>query len=328
MKNPVIAHAVMELRTPAKNTPGGTAPGGRISRRRQDSGLTGEAGTVMIGRHTGFRLMSFYIQSVEIGGPRPFYLLGPCSLECESFVWEMARSIKSIAEKMDVPLIFKASYDKANRTSVTSFRGPGVKEGCRILAEIGKELNLPIVTDVHTAQEAEIASEYVDLLQIPAFLCRQTDLLEACAKSGRAVNIKKGQFLAPWDTVNIAEKMRAFGCDRFMMCERGTTFGYNNLVVDMRSLYWMKQEGFPVVFDATHAVQRPGGLGGTTGGDSELAPVLASAAMATGSVDGVFMEVHKDPSKALSDGPNQIPLHLLEGVLKRLQAIHQAVRSC
>ena len=202
--------------------------------------------------------MSFYIQSVEIGGPRPFYLLGPCSLECESFVWEMARSIKSIAENLDIPLIFKASYDKANRTSITSFRGPGVREGCRILSEIGKELELPVVTDVHTAREAEIAAEYVDLLQIPAFLCRQTDLLEACAKSGRPVNIKKGQFLAPWDTVNIGEKMRAFGCDEFMMCERGTSFGYNNLVVDMRSLYWMKQEGFPVVFDATHAVQRPG----------------------------------------------------------------------
>lgn len=205
--------------------------------------------------------MSFYIQSVEIGGPRPFYLLGPCSLECESFVWEMARSIKSIAENLDIPLIFKASYDKANRTSITSFRGPGVREGCRILSEIGKELELPVVTDVHTAREAEIAAEYVDLLQIPAFLCRQTDLLEACAKSGRPVNIKKGQFLAPWDTVNIGEKMRAFGCDEFMMCERGTSFGYNNLVVDMRSLYWMKQEGFPVVFDATHAVpeaRRPG----------------------------------------------------------------------
>lgn len=269
--------------------------------------------------------MSFYIQSVEIGGSQPFYLLGPCSLECESFVWEMARSIKSIAQKLNVPLIFKASYDKANRTSVTSFRGPGVREGCRILSEIGKELNLPIVTDVHTAQEAEIAAESIDLLQIPAFLCRQTDLLEACAKSGRPVNIKKGQFLAPWDTINIGEKMHAFGCDKFMMCERGTTFGYNNLVVDMRSLYWMKKKGFPVVFDATHAVQKPGGLGGTTGGDSELAPVLASSAMATGSIDGVFMEVHKDPSKALSDGPNQIPLHQLESVLKRLQSIHQAI---
>lgn len=272
-------------------------------------------------------MQPFLIHSVEVGGDKPFYILGPCSLESEEFVWEMARSIKDIAVKLDVPFIFKASYDKANRTSVSSFRGPGVKEGCRILAEIGKELDIPVVTDVHTSQEAEIAGEYVDLLQIPAFLCRQTDLLEACAKTGRAVNIKKGQFLAPWDTVNIADKMRSFGCERFMMCERGTTFGYNNLVVDMRGLYWMRQSGFPVVFDATHSVQRPGGLGGTTGGDSELAPVLANAAMAAG-IDGVFMEVHKDPSKAFSDGPNQIPLSMLECVLTKLQAIHKATHSC
>ena len=271
--------------------------------------------------------MSFKIQSVEIGGKQPFFILGPCALESEDFAWEMARSIKEIATKLDIPFIFKASYDKANRTSVNSFRGPGVREGCSILAAIGKELQIPVVTDVHTANVAEIAAEYVDLLQIPAFLCRQTDLLEACAKTGRPSNIKKGQFLAPWDTVNIAEKMRAFGCNDFMICERGTTFGYNNLVVDMRGLYWMKQEGFPVVFDATHAVQRPGGLGGATGGDGELAPVLAAAAVAVG-IDGLFMEVHKDPSKALSDGPNQIPLDKLEGVLKRLQAIHTAAQSC
>lgn len=269
--------------------------------------------------------MSFNIQSVEIGATRPFFLLGPCSLEKEEFAWEMATAIKEIAEKLQIQFIFKASYDKANRTSVTSFRGPGVKEGCRILAEIGKKLQIPVVTDVHTAEEAVIAADYVDLLQIPAFLCRQTDLLEACAKTGRPVNIKKGQFLAPWDTKNIAEKMRAFGCENFMMCERGTSFGYNNLVVDMRSLYWMKQEGFTVVFDATHAVQRPGGLGGATGGDGELAPVLANAAMATGSIDGIFMEVHKDPANALSDGPNQIPLHQLEGVLSRLMGIHKAI---
>lgn len=269
--------------------------------------------------------MSFNIQSVEIGTTRPFFLLGPCSLEKEEFAWEMATAIKEIAEKLQIQFIFKASYDKANRTSVTSFRGPGVKEGCRILAEIGKKLQIPVVTDVHTAEEAVIAADYVDLLQIPAFLCRQTDLLEACAKTGRPVNIKKGQFLAPWDTKNIAEKMRAFGCENFMMCERGTSFGYNNLVVDMRSLYWMKQEGFTVVFDATHAVQRPGGLGGATGGDGELAPVLANAAMATGSIDGIFMEVHKDPANALSDGPNQIPLHQLEGVLSRLMGIHKAI---
>lgn len=267
--------------------------------------------------------MSFLIQTVEVGGERPFYILGPCALEKEDFAWEMARSIKDIAERTGIPFIFKASYDKANRTSVSSFRGPGVKEGCRILSEIGRDLGIPVVTDVHSVQEAEIAGEYVDLLQIPAFLCRQTDLLEACAKTGRAVNIKKGQFLAPWDTVNIADKMRAFGCERFMICERGTTFGYNNLVVDMRGLYWMRKEGFPVVFDATHAVQRPGGLGGATGGDGELAPVLASAAMAVG-IDGVFMEVHKDPANALSDGPNQIPLDQLERILLKLEAIRKA----
>lgn len=268
--------------------------------------------------------MPFNIQTVEVGGGKPFYILGPCALESEEFVWEMALGIKKIAEKVGVSFIFKASYDKANRTSVSSFRGPGVREGCRILKEIADELEIPVVTDVHTEAEAEIAAEYVDLLQIPAFLCRQTDLLEVCAKSGRAVNIKKGQFLAPWDTVNIADKMKAFGCNRFMICERGTTFGYNNLVVDMRGLYWMRKEGFPVLFDATHAVQRPGGLGGATGGDSELAPVLASAAMAVG-VDGVFMEVHKDPSKALSDGPNQIRLDDLEGILRKLEAVNTAV---
>lgn len=270
--------------------------------------------------------MSFFIQDVEIGGAKPFYLLGPCALETEEFAWEMARSIKQICEKLAVPFVFKASYDKANRTSVTSFRGPGVREGGRILAEIGKELNIPVMTDVHTAEEAEIAAEYVDLLQVPAFLCRQTDLLEACARTGRPVNIKKGQFLAPWDTKPLADKMRSFGCEKFMLCERGTSFGYNNLVVDMRGLYWMREQGAPVVFDATHSVQRPGGLGGTTGGDSILAPVLASAAMAVG-IDGVFMEVHKDPAHALSDGPNQIPLDRLEETLVRLQSIRNAVDS-
>lgn len=275
---------------------------------------------------TKYAAMSFFIQHVEIGGKKPFYLLGPCALEREDFAWEMARGIQAICTKLGTPFIFKASYDKANRTSASSFRGPGAREGCRILSEIGKELGMPVVTDVHSPQEAEIAAEYVDLLQIPAFLCRQTDLLEAAAKSGRPVNVKKGQFLAPWDAANIAEKMRTFGCERFMLCERGTSFGYNNLVVDMRGLYWMRELGAPVVFDATHAVQRPGGLGGTTGGDGELAPVLASAAMAVG-IDGVFMEVHKDPVHALSDGPNQIPLDKLEATLVRLEAIRRAVDS-
>ena len=265
----------------------------------------------------------FQIGDVPVGGPVPFFILGPCALESEAFAWEMARSIDEIAKRTGIHYLFKASYDKANRTSVKSFRGPGVAEGCRILGEIGKELGVPVTTDVHSPQDAEIAAEHIDLLQIPAFLCRQTDLLEAAAKTGRAVNVKKGQFLAPWDVVNIADKLRAFECRNFVITERGTTFGYNNLVADMRSLYWMRKEGLPVVFDATHSVQRPGGLGGTTGGDGELAPVLARAAIATG-VDGVFLETHSDPANAFSDGPNQIPLEFLEDLLVRLVAIHHA----
>ncbi len=267
--------------------------------------------------------MSFSIRNVEIGGSRPFYILGPCSLEKEEFAHGMARDIKEICTRLGVQFIFKASYDKANRTSVTSFRGPGMQEGCRILADISKELDVPVVTDVHTEEQAEYAAQYVDLLQVPAFLSRQSDLLEACAKTGRPVNVKKGQFLAPWDCKNICEKMRAFGCEHFMLCERGTSFGYNNLVVDMRGLKWMSEFGCPIVFDATHSVQRPGGLGGATGGDRELAPVLANAAMAVG-IDGVFMEVHRDPEHALSDGPNQIHLSDLERVLRHLEIVRSA----
>ncbi|QTN33072.1 3-deoxy-8-phosphooctulonate synthase [Akkermansiaceae bacterium] len=269
------------------------------------------------------RFSPFQIANVPVGGPMPFFILGPCALENEAFAWEMARSLKEIAERTGIPFVFKASFDKANRTSVNSFRGPGIHEGCRILGEISRELKVPVTTDIHTAEQAEIAAEHIDLLQIPAFLCRQTDLLEAAAKTGRVVNVKKGQFLAPLDTVNIADKMRSFGCERFLITERGTTFGYNNLVVDMRSLYLMRKEGIPVIFDATHSVQRPGGLGGATGGDGELAPVLARAAVATG-LEGLFMEVHSDPANALSDGPNQIPLEFIEDLLIKLLAIHHA----
>jgi 2-dehydro-3-deoxyphosphooctonate aldolase (KDO 8-P synthase) len=267
----------------------------------------------------------FTIQDVEVGGGRPFFILGPCGLESEEFAWAMARSLKEICDRLDAPFFFKASYDKANRTAVDSYRGPGVAEGCRILAEIGKDLGVPVTTDIHTEQEAALAAEHIDLLQVPAFLCRQTDLLEACAKTGRPVNVKKGQFLAPWDCSNIVDKLRAFGCEQFLITERGSTFGYNNLVADMRSLYWMRKEGIPVIFDATHSVQRPGGLGGTTGGDGELAPVLARAAVATG-VDGVFMETHSNPAEALSDGPNQIPLEEIESVLVSLLRIHEALQ--
>ncbi len=267
--------------------------------------------------------MSFFIRNVEIGGNRPFYILGPCAIEEEGFAHDMARDIKEICTRLGVQFIFKASYDKANRTSVSSFRGPGMQEGCRILADIGKELDVPVVTDVHSEEQAEYAAQFVDLLQVPAFLSRQSDLLEACARTGRPVNVKKGQFLAPLDCKNICEKMRTFGCEHFMLCERGTCFGYNNLVVDMRGLEWMKGFGRPVIFDATHSVQHPGGLGGATGGDRDMAPVLARAAMAVG-VDGVFMEVHRDPDHALSDGPNQIRLSDLERVLRDLQIVRSA----
>jgi 2-dehydro-3-deoxyphosphooctonate aldolase (KDO 8-P synthase) len=268
----------------------------------------------------------FSIGTVPVGGPVPFFILGPCAMESEEFTWEMARALKEIADRTGIPFIFKASYDKANRTSVGSFRGPGVVEGGRILGEIARDLGMPVTTDIHTAKEAEIAAEHIDLLQIPAFLCRQTDLLEAAAGTGRVVNVKKGQFLAPDDTVHIANKLRAFGCERFLITDRGTSFGYNNLVADMRAFHWIRQHGLPVVFDATHSVQRPGGLGGTTGGDGELAPILARAAVAAG-VEGLFMEVHSNPAEALSDGPNQIPLDIIEDILVNLVAIHHAAHG-
>jgi 2-dehydro-3-deoxyphosphooctonate aldolase (KDO 8-P synthase) len=264
------------------------------------------------------------IRSVTIGGKRPAFILGPCVIESEKFVWRMARKIAEICNREDVDFIFKASYDKANRTSIRSYRGIGVEEGCEILAAIGRDLKIPVTTDVHSPAEAEIAGDKIDMLQIPAFLCRQTDLLRAAAKTGRAVNVKKGQFLAPWDVKNIADKLIAFGNDKFVFTERGTTFGYNNLVADMRSLHWIREAGYRVIFDATHSVQRPGGAGDATSGDGELAPVLARAAVAAG-CDGIFMEVHENPARALSDGPNQVPLKNLPKHLRMLKAIHAAV---
>src|SRR5881296_902003 len=264
------------------------------------------------------------VGKVVIGGRDPVFILGPCVIESEKFVWRMAKKIAQVCTAEDVDFIFKASYDKANRTSVRSFRGIGVHDGCEILSAIGRELKVPVTTDVHSPAEAEIAGEKIDMLQIPAFLCRQTDLLRAAAKTGRAINVKKGQFLAPWDVKNIAEKLSAFGNVKFCFTERGTTFGYNNLVADMRSLYWMCEAGYRVIFDATHSVQRPGGAGDSTAGDGVLAPALARAAMATG-CDGIFMEVHENPARALSDGPNQIPLKDLPKHLCMLKAIHAAV---
>jgi len=235
------------------------------------------------------------------------------------------RRLAEICEAAGVPWILKASYDKANRTSIRSFRGVGLEQGCELLAELGAEFGVPVTTDVHSPEEAERAATWIDVLQIPAFLCRQTDLIIAAAGTGRVVNVKKGQFLAPWDVVNIADKLAGSGADRYFFTERGTSFGYNNLVVDMRSLFWMREQGLLTVFDATHSVQRPGGAGDSTGGDGELAPVLARAAVATG-CDGVFMETHPNPAKAFSDGPNQVPLKQLPAVLQSLKAIHAAAK--
>jgi 2-dehydro-3-deoxyphosphooctonate aldolase (KDO 8-P synthase) len=266
------------------------------------------------------------VGQVNIGGKRPAFILGPCVIESEKFVWRMAKKIAAICADENVDFVFKASYDKANRTSARSFRGIGAREGCEILSAIGRELKIPVTTDVHSPAEAEVAGEKVDMLQIPAFLCRQTDLLRAAAETARPINVKKGQFLAPWDVRNVAEKLSAFGNSQFCFTERGTTFGYNNLVADMRSLYWMRKAGYFVIFDATHSVQRPGGAGDSTSGDGILAPVLARAAMGAG-CDGIFMEVHENPARALSDGPNQVRLNDLPKHLRMLKAIHAVVSS-
>jgi len=265
------------------------------------------------------------IQSCTLGGVEPLFILGPCVIESEAFLWRIARKIKKLAAKTGIQFVFKASYDKANRTSVKSFRGLGAREGCALLAAVGKELGVPVTADVHSPAEVEIATGLLDIIQIPAFLCRQTDLILAAARSGCVVNVKKGQFLAPWDVVNIAEKIESAGGSRFFFTERGVSFGYNNLVADMRALYWIREAGYHVVFDATHSVQRPGGAGSTTSGDGILAPVLARAAVAAG-CDGVFIETHENPAKALSDGPNQIPLAKLPALLRTLRTLHEAVR--
>jgi len=264
----------------------------------------------------------FDIRGVEIGGGKPVYILGPCVIESEKFARSMAEDLKTICDPLGVSWIFKASYDKANRTSVKSFRGLGLGAGCRLLRKIGDELAVPVTTDIHSPDDARAAGQFIDFLQIPAFLCRQTDLIRAAAETGRAVNVKKGQFLAPWDVRNIADKLETYGCSSYVFTERGVSFGYNNLVADMRSLYWIRELGYPVIFDATHSVQRPSGAGDRSGGDGVLAPVLARAAAAAG-CDGIFIETHYDPSQALSDGPNQIPLRDLGALLGKLKQIHE-----
>jgi 2-dehydro-3-deoxyphosphooctonate aldolase (KDO 8-P synthase) len=267
---------------------------------------------------------SFKIGNVTVGGRKLVLILGPCVLESEKAARRTAARLVQITRRLGTPFIFKASYDKANRTSGDSFRGPGLEEGCRILAAIRREFGVPVTTDVHTPEEIAVAARHVDLLQIPAFLCRQTDLITAAARSGRAVNVKKGQFLSPWEVAPIARKLRASGCRKFFFTERGTTFGYNNLVADMRAIPWIREQGFPLIFDATHSVQRPGAGGDRTTGDGDLAPILARAAVAAGA-DGVFLETHENPRRAPSDGPNQIPLANLPGVLRQLLAIRHAL---
>jgi 2-dehydro-3-deoxyphosphooctonate aldolase (KDO 8-P synthase) len=269
----------------------------------------------------------------DIGLQRPFFLIaGPCVVESEQLQMDTAGALKEITSSLGIPFIFKSSYDKANRSSGTSFRGPGMQRGLEILAKVKKDLGVPILTDVHAEGEIAEVAKVVDVLQTPAFLCRQTDFIRAVAQSGKPVNIKKGQFLSPHDMKNVIDKARAAARekglpeDNFMACERGASFGYNNLVSDMRSLAIMRETGAPVVFDATHSVQLPGGQGTSSGGDRAMVPVLARAALAVG-VAGVFMETHPDPAKALSDGPNAVPLKHMKALLETLVALDAVTKK-
>jgi 2-dehydro-3-deoxyphosphooctonate aldolase (KDO 8-P synthase) len=252
-------------------------------------------------------------------------IAGPCVIESEENVMLIAGKMKEIAEKLNLDYYFKASFDKANRTSISSYRGPGIDEGLRILRKVKNEYGLKIATDIHEPWQAETTAEVADIIQIPAFLCRQTDLLVAAAKTGRIINVKKAQFLAPWDMVNVVKKLQESGNNNILLCERGTSFGYNTLVVDMTGIIEMKKLGYPVVFDATHSVQKPGGNGGSTGGNREYVEPLAKAAVAAGA-DALFFEVHPDPDSALSDGSNMVRLDEFEGLLRRILKVCDAVR--
>ena len=264
---------------------------------------------------------------LQIGDNQPLTLIaGPCVIESKELVFEVAGALSEICKKLKINLVFKSSYDKANRTSNSGYRGLGSSAGLEILSAVKNEFKIAMLTDIHESHEAKEASEVVDVLQIPAYLCRQTELLKSAALTGKAVNVKKGQFLAPWDMSNVVNKLRDFGAKNIIVTERGSSFGYNALVVDYRSLPQMREFGCPVVFDVTHSVQQPGGLGSSSGGQREFAAALARAAVAVG-VDGLFMEVHPDPDKALSDGPNMIPLHRVEKLLSQLLEIRQVIVS-
>jgi 2-dehydro-3-deoxyphosphooctonate aldolase (KDO 8-P synthase) len=269
----------------------------------------------------------------DVGITQPFFLIaGPCVVESEQLQIDVAGALKEMTSKLGIPFIFKSSYDKANRSSGTTFRGPGMEKGLEILAKVKRELGVPVLTDVHSVEEIATVASVVDVLQTPAFLCRQTDFIHAVAQSGKPVNIKKGQFLAPHDMKNVIDKARAaakakgLNEDNFMACERGVSFGYNNLVSDMRSLAIMRETGAPVVFDATHSVQLPGGQGTSSGGQREFVPVLARAAIAVG-VAGVFMETHPDPKNAMSDGPNAVPLKHMRALLEQLLALDRVIKK-
>lgn len=252
-------------------------------------------------------------------------IAGPCVIESEEMVMQIAKQMKEICDRLDVEYYFKASFDKANRTSISSFRGPGIEEGIKILKKVKDTYALKIVTDIHEPWQAEVVSDVVDIIQIPAFLCRQTDLLVAAAHTGKIINVKKAQFLAPWDMKNVVTKIEESGNRNIMLCERGTSFGYNTLVVDMTGIQEMKKFGYPVVFDATHSVQKPGGKGNATGGNREYVEALAKAAIAAGA-DALFFEVHPDPDNALSDGPNMVYLNEFEDMMKRILKVYEAVR--
>jgi len=263
----------------------------------------------------------------DIGGNSPLVLIaGPCVIESEKIVRDIAEKLKQITEDLRVPFIFKASYDKANRSSIKSFRGPGLKEGLKILQKLKTDLDIPILSDVHKEEEVLPAAEVLDIIQIPAFLCRQTDLLVKAANTGKPINVKKGQFMAPWDMKNVVNKLEESGNKNILLTERGVTFGYNNLVVDMRSLVLMRDYSYPVVFDSTHSLQQPGGKGTVSGGQREMVPDLARGAVAVG-CDALFMETHPDPDQALSDGPNMLKLDLLPLLLEQLVTLDQIVRG-
>lgn len=271
--------------------------------------------------------MSFEIKNFKVGLDQPLTIIaGPCQIESMDHALDTAKEIKRVCTDLNVNLIYKSSFDKANRSSINTKRGVGMEKGLDILKTVGETVNVPTITDIHETLQANVVSEYVDVLQIPAFLCRQTDLLIAAGETGKPINVKKGQFLAPQDMKNVAEKIASTGNKNIMLCERGFTHGYNNLVVDMRSLPIMANTGYPVVFDATHSVQQPGGLGAVSGGDRTMVPFLARAAVATGCVSVVFIETHENPDNAPSDGPNMVPLNDLRNLVGQLKFLYDNVR--